>query len=311
MPSSVKPQITAGQPLDVQPGVSNIGENQAELDALRNANIDGQDVFPQSVSTRRFSAEDGAFSGNIYAGSMLIGNGGMTITSDPDLGTPNTGIMITDSFLYLIKAGVAQVTLDGTTGNATFVGAITATSGTFTGSITASTISTMSSVNFGTDVIIGGDLHLNNTNVGAALWFYTNGTTIRVGMDYSTVTGVLNLENTQGSLYLSGASGAQLSSDANILIDGNDVFVACTDGYHGALRFGTTEVLYWANGVVDITATRGLRIQAGGYIRSGAGTPEAAITAQVGSAYLRTDGGANTTLYIKESGAGSTGWVAK
>lgn len=47
------------------------------------------------------------------------------------------------------------------------------------------------------------------------------------------------------------------------------------------------------------------------YILTGTGTPEAARTAPVGSLYLRTDGGASTTLYIKESGVGNTGWVAK
>lgn len=46
-------------------------------------------------------------------------------------------------------------------------------------------------------------------------------------------------------------------------------------------------------------------------IFSGTGTPEGAVTAPVGSMYLRDDGGAGTTLYIKESGAGNTGWVAK
>lgn len=46
-------------------------------------------------------------------------------------------------------------------------------------------------------------------------------------------------------------------------------------------------------------------------ILTGAGTPEAAVTAPVCSLYLRTDGGASTTLYVKESGAGNTGWVAK
>lgn len=45
--------------------------------------------------------------------------------------------------------------------------------------------------------------------------------------------------------------------------------------------------------------------------RVGAGTPEGAVTAPVGSLFTRTDGGANTTLYVKESGAGNTGWVAK
>lgn len=43
---------------------------------------------------------------------------------------------------------------------------------------------------------------------------------------------------------------------------------------------------------------------------SGAGTPEGAVTAPIGSLYTRTDGGAGTTLYIKESGTGNTGWAA-
>ena len=44
---------------------------------------------------------------------------------------------------------------------------------------------------------------------------------------------------------------------------------------------------------------------------SGAGTPEGVMTAPVGSFYTRTDGAAGTTLYVKETGTGSTGWVAK
>lgn len=43
----------------------------------------------------------------------------------------------------------------------------------------------------------------------------------------------------------------------------------------------------------------------------GAGTPEGKITAGVGATYLRSDGGAATTFYVKESGTGNTGWVAK
>jgi hypothetical protein len=44
---------------------------------------------------------------------------------------------------------------------------------------------------------------------------------------------------------------------------------------------------------------------------SGSGSPEGVRTAPVGSLYTRTDGGSNTTLYVKESGTGNTGWVAK
>ena len=46
-------------------------------------------------------------------------------------------------------------------------------------------------------------------------------------------------------------------------------------------------------------------------VRSGTGTPEGAVEAPVGALFLRDDGGASTTLYIKESGTGDTGWVAK
>jgi parallel beta-helix repeat protein len=44
---------------------------------------------------------------------------------------------------------------------------------------------------------------------------------------------------------------------------------------------------------------------------SGAGTPEGAVAAAIGSIYRRTNGGASTSLYVKESGTGNTGWVAK
>lgn len=44
---------------------------------------------------------------------------------------------------------------------------------------------------------------------------------------------------------------------------------------------------------------------------SGAGSPEGVQAAVVGSTYRRTDGGAGTSFYVKETGAGNTGWVAK
>jgi hypothetical protein len=48
-----------------------------------------------------------------------------------------------------------------------------------------------------------------------------------------------------------------------------------------------------------------------GKVRWGTGTPEGVVAAPVGTLFLREDGGAGTTLYIKESGTGNTGWVAK
>lgn len=44
---------------------------------------------------------------------------------------------------------------------------------------------------------------------------------------------------------------------------------------------------------------------------AGNGSPEGSLSSSVGSTYRRIDGGASTTFYVKESGSGNTGWVAK
>ena len=41
----------------------------------------------------------------------------------------------------------------------------------------------------------------------------------------------------------------------------------------------------------------------------GTGSPEGVVTAAVGSIYRRTNGASGTTLYVKESGSGNTGWT--
>ena len=47
------------------------------------------------------------------------------------------------------------------------------------------------------------------------------------------------------------------------------------------------------------------------YVFAGEGSPENRVTAKVGATYHRTDGGANTSFYVKESGIGNTGWQPK
>lgn len=44
---------------------------------------------------------------------------------------------------------------------------------------------------------------------------------------------------------------------------------------------------------------------------AGFGTPEGNVTAPIGSTYCNKSGGASTTLYVKTSGTGNTGWTAK
>lgn len=44
---------------------------------------------------------------------------------------------------------------------------------------------------------------------------------------------------------------------------------------------------------------------------AGYGSPETVVAAPVGSTYVRLDGGGGTTLYVKESTTGNTGWIPK
>lgn len=69
---------------------------------------------------------------------------------------------------------------------------------------------------------------------------------------------------------------------------------------------GTVLALVTASGRIHFGATT----SAPG-IMSGTGTPEGAVAAPIGSLFLRTDGGAGTSLYVKQSGTGNTGWVGK
>ena len=59
------------------------------------------------------------------------------------------------------------------------------------------------------------------------------------------------------------------------------------------------------------TSGKGVQLSGGITWTSGSGSPEGVVTAPVGSLYSRSDGGLLTSLYVKESGSGNTGWVGK
>jgi hypothetical protein len=48
-----------------------------------------------------------------------------------------------------------------------------------------------------------------------------------------------------------------------------------------------------------------------GFLLRGAGAPDGEISAPVGTLYLQSDADASPVLWVKESGTGDTGWVAK
>lgn len=72
----------------------------------------------------------------------------------------------------------------------------------------------------------------------------------------------------------------------------------------GDLTLDTGNLLISASG-------KGVTLPGGITWTSGSGSPEGVVTAPVGSLYSRTDGGVLTSLYVKESGTGNTGWAGK
>lgn len=62
------------------------------------------------------------------------------------------------------------------------------------------------------------------------------------------------------------------------------------------------DLAFWITTLRDVL--RGRMIE-------GLGDPEGVVTAKSGTMYLRRDGGAGSSFYVKESTTGSTGWAAK
>ena len=96
----------------------------------------------------------------------------------------------------------------------------------------------------------------------------------------------------------------------------NQEFTLNAEGYTGdftlKLRNAAASRTYDMDVEGNIRAQDGFKLTASSDVKiiHGTGTPEGNYAAAVGSLFLRTDGGAGTTLYVKESGTGNTGWAA-
>ena len=76
------------------------------------------------------------------------------------------------------------------------------------------------------------------------------------------------------------------------------------------LATGNAEMQEFLDDLLD--AVRPLQLISGDIIiATGDSSPEGVVTANIGSLFLRNDGGAVTTLYVKTSGTSSVGWTAK
>lgn len=197
------------------------------------------------------------------------------LTSFPTLNQNTTGSAATLTTARLIN---------GTSFNGSADITITAAASTLTGTTLASGVTASSLTSFGTSPTMTGTLtvptiSLSTTISGAGTW----------------TAGIINTSSN---------------------ITGNNIVAL------GLLRAAASSSIQWngrasmlssADAVIDMrnNANSAYASVQSLYSRFGSGSPEGVVTAPIGTYYSRTDGGTGTSLYVKESGTGNTGWVAK
>lgn len=148
----------------------------------------------------------------------------------------------------------------------------------------------------------------------------------------STITSSTELNATQNAVLASGASAtvvitlAQNNSGAAIV--GREYTITCislTNPVSVVPKTAATDLIYLPSGSTttslpftrvyqtfvfkSIGTNQWLLVDDYDLRYKGTGSPEGSVTAGIGSIYQRTDGSTNTTLYIKQSGTGNTGWA--
>ena len=82
----------------------------------------------------------------------------------------------------------------------------------------------------------------------------------------------------------------------------------------GDIQIGSTNTVLTPGTATRLSDYERVAFETGGsagYVTVGLGSPEGTMTGPPGSLYLNAAGSAGTSLYVKESGTGNTGWVAK
>lgn len=183
-----------------------------------------------------------------------------------------------------------------TTGNAATV----TTNANLTGVITSSgnATSIASQTGTGTKFVVDNSPTLITPNIGVA----TGTSLVATGSIFAGATASLSI-NGRSSISSSAADIINLFDSAGSSAP-RLVFGSTNSSFPAIKKSGTglAAVLGNDSGFTSIQTL---------YDRFGSGSPESVITAPVGCVYHRTDGSSGTSLYVKESGTGNTGWVAK
>ena len=131
---------------------------------------------------------------------------------------------------------------------------------------------------------------------------------------YYSGTGRLVLRDTTVTTTLAGSIGVRHGAASTVVFENVDIIATAGSSY-GYYQTVASTIAYASERFVTSSNATPITLDASGklYLSNivGAGTPESAVIASIGSTFLRNDGGASTTLYVKTSGNGNTGWTAK
>lgn len=171
-------------------------------------------------------------------------------------------------------------------------------------------------------VLIAGFLFYKKNNAGIS---YSGSYTVRdtifaanINLGGGSITS--NNNNLQAGFFTVVASGGfqwSVRGQLTTPSDGNFLFQNWSGSGMGSILGGGTTSSFpaltrsgagWLAQLADLTGYTTVQSL---YFRSGTGSPEGSVTAPVGTEYVRTDGTAGTLKYLKETGSGNTGWVAK
>lgn len=162
-----------------------------------------------------------------------------------------------------------------------------------------------------------GSLHITDTTPSATN-FTLGGTSLDTLLNAPQATGSVYLRNggNENTIFRGVASAVNYLEVTNaatgnrpkLAVVGADANIGISISAKGT---GIVEINNGTVGQYRDVAVRSVLLNNSISWSYGSGSPEGVVTAPVGSIYSRTDGGAGTSVYFKESGSGSTGWVAK
>jgi len=267
------------------------------------------------------TASTGAFT-TLTGGATTLGATTATSINSTQIGNtaPSTGAFTTLTASGALNANGGITTTAGPLTLNSFSGAITTTA-----SFTAASLATAGALTVGGSASITGGLTLGKASPSGAPGSITlfDGSTTNTAVLNAPNVGAnqtYNLPNKAGGTYtlattsdLAGLvqlapSTAQVDASTN-----SSIFINKTGASGNLFELQKNNVDAFVVGNTGNTTIGGtLTTNGGAVIRSGSGSPNTVVTGNPGDLYLNTAGGANTTLYVKESGAGTnTGWVAK